>query len=188
MRGYFGIQPGDSPRVRILFSEDKYEKYRPTSETMEEEALKKFIDDVLNKRAETFTLSQSEPSDWDAAPLKRLVASTLRQVALDRSRSVLVFFTSPWCSSCEALETLLRDLADQLADRDDVRIGLIDTTKNEIEGLHLRHSFPALRLFPKDSDESIEYSGDRSVEALKKFVLSDGKEIVRTKRRARDEL
>jgi len=36
--------------------------------------------------------------------------------------------------------------------------------------------FDLFRLFPKDSDEVIDYQGERTIDALSKFIDSNGKE------------
>jgi protein disulfide-isomerase A1 len=51
----------------------------------------------------------------------------------------------------------------------------MDATANELEDIKIQ-SFPTIKLFPKDSDEVIDYQGERTLEALAKFVESNGKE------------
>ena len=50
-----------------------------------------------------------------------------------------------------------------------------DGTKNELEDISIK-SFPTIKLFPKGSDEIIEYNGARTLESLIKFVESLGKD------------
>jgi len=51
----------------------------------------------------------------------------------------------------------------------------MDATANELEDIKIQ-SFPTIKLFPKDSDEVIDYQGERTLEGLSKFVDSNGKE------------
>jgi protein disulfide-isomerase A1 len=51
----------------------------------------------------------------------------------------------------------------------------MDSTVNEVEDVKIQ-SFPTIKLFPKDSDEVIDFNGERTLEGLSKFVESHGKE------------
>lgn len=51
----------------------------------------------------------------------------------------------------------------------------MDSTVNELEDIKIQ-SFPTIKLFPKDSDEVIDYNGERTLDALTKFLESHGKE------------
>jgi protein disulfide-isomerase A1 len=104
-----------------------------------------------------------------------LVASNFDQVARDKSKHAFVEFYAPWCGHCKALAPIWDQLADQFKNREDLVIAKMDATLNEVEGIRVT-GFPTLKWFPKDSDEVIDYSGDRSLEALKKFIESDGKQ------------
>lgn len=52
---------------------------------------------------------------------------------------------------------------------------LKDSTLNELEDIKIQ-SFPTIKLFPKGTDEVIDYNGERTLDALFKFVDSLGKE------------
>jgi len=56
-----------------------------------------------------------------------------------------------------------------------VVIAKMDSTANEIEEVKVQ-SFPTLKYFPKDSDEVVDYNGERTLEAMAKFIESGGKE------------
>lgn len=50
-----------------------------------------------------------------------------------------------------------------------------DATKNELEEFKI-FSLPTIKLFPKGSDKVIDFKGERTLEALSKFVFTLGKE------------
>lgn len=65
-------------------------------------------------------------------------------------------------------------LAEKFADKTEFVVAKMDSTLNELEDIKVQ-SFPTIKLFPKDSDEVIDYSGERTLEAMAKFLESHGK-------------
>lgn len=51
----------------------------------------------------------------------------------------------------------------------------MDSTANEVEQVKVQ-SFPTLKFFPKGSQQVVDYNGERTLEALTKFVESGGKD------------
>jgi protein disulfide-isomerase A1 len=104
------------------------------------------------------------------------------------------------CGHCKQLTPIYEQLGEKYKDRSDVIIAKMDGTANEVENIKIQ-SFPTIkfvvsvvitmrctslyslliRLFPKDSTDVIDYQGERTVDALSKFIDSDGKEGARIK-------
>lgn len=56
-----------------------------------------------------------------------------------------------------------------MANESDIVIAKMDATENEHPSMPVT-GFPTIRLFPKDSKTPIDYSGDRSLKDLVKFL------------------
>ena len=79
------------------------------------------------------------------------------------------------CGHCKQLTPIYEQLGEKYKDNADVIVAKMDATANELEDIKIQ-SFPTIKLFPKDSNEAIDFYGERTVEGLSKFIDSEGKE------------
>jgi protein disulfide-isomerase A1 len=119
--------------------------------------------------------SEDVPEDWDSKPVKVLVGKNFDEVARDKSKGVFVEFYAPWCGHCKQLMPIWDQLGEKFQDRSDIVIAKIDSTANELADIKIS-GFPTIKFFPKDSDEIVDYNGERTFEAFVKFLESGGKE------------
>lgn len=171
---FFGLKKSDKTQMRMIKLEDEMAKFKPEDETnLDEEVVAKFVQGVLDGSVKQHLLSEDVPADWDAKPVKYLVATKFDEVAFDKSKHVLVEFYAPWCGHCKHLEPIYAELGEKMADRDDIVIAKMDATANELEHTKVP-SFPTIKLYKKGTNEVIEYNGERTLEGLTKFLETDG--------------
>ncbi|UJR21095.1 hypothetical protein I4U23_024195 [Adineta vaga] len=172
---FFGLKTSDVPAVRLITLKDEMSKFKPESSDITSGVLTKFVDAFFDGKLKPHLLTQDIPDDWDKTPVKTLVGKNFHEVASDKKKTVLVTFIAPWCGHCKQLTPIYEQLGEKYKDNADIVIAKMDATANELEDIKIQ-SFPTIKLFPKDSDEVIDYQGERTLEALAKFVDSNGKE------------
>ena len=87
---------------------------------------------------------------------------------------IIIYTDAPWCGHCKQLVPIYDSLAENFADREEFVVAKMDSTLNELSDIKVQ-SFPTIKLFPKGSDEVIDYSGERTLEGMTKFLESHGK-------------
>ncbi|CAF1083387.1 unnamed protein product, partial [Didymodactylos carnosus] len=172
---FFGLKQANLPAMRLITLKDEMTKFKPESNEITADVVKTFVQSYLDGKLKPHLLTQDLPDDWDKQPVKVLVGTNFDEVAKDKSKTVLVEFYAPWCGHCKALFPIWDQLGEQYKDRDDVVIAKIDSTANELEDVKIQ-SFPTIKMFPKDSDEVIDYNGERTLEGFSKFIDSNGLE------------
>jgi len=171
---FFGLKRDDAPTIRLISLGQEMTKYKPDFTEFSAASIQKFVEDFFDNKLKAHLLSQEVPSDWDAQPVKVLVGKNFNEVARDRSKTVLVEFYAPWCGHCKSLAPIYDQLGEKFKDSEDIVIAKMDSTVNELEDVKVQ-SFPTIKLFPKDSDEVIDFNGERTLEGLSAFVESHGK-------------
>jgi len=172
---FFGLSSDETPALRFINLGDDMTKYKPETDSLEAEDIKSFVNSILDGTAKPHLMSEDVPEDWDAQPVKVLVGKNFAEVARDENKHVFVEFYAPWCGHCKQLAPIWDSLGEKFADNEDIVIAKMDSTANEVEDVKVQ-SFPTLKFFPKGSQEVIDYNGERTLEALTKFVESGGEE------------
>lgn len=170
---FFGMKKEEVPAVRLIRLEDDMAKYKPESSELTADALKKFVTDFIEGKLKQHLLSQELPEDWNATPVKTLVASNFDEIALDATKDVLVEFYAPWCGHCKQLAPIYDKVGEHFESNDDIIVAKMDATANELEHTKVT-SFPTLKLYAKGENKIIEYNGARTFEAMTKFLETGG--------------
>lgn len=172
---FFGLKAEECPAVRLITLGEDMTKYKPDNNDLSTEAVRTFVQAFRDGKLKPHLMSEEVPEDWDAKPVKTLVGKNFVEVALDEKKDVFVEFYAPWCGHCKQLAPIWDELAEKFKDRDDLVIAKMDSTANEVEQVKVQ-SFPTLKFFPKGSQQVVDYNGERTLEALTKFVESGGKD------------
>ena len=190
---FFGLKADEAPAMRLIRLEEEMTKYKPEKLDFSEDAVRSFVQGVIDGTIKQHLLSQDLPEDWDKEPVKVLVSSNFDEVAMDKNKDVLVEFYAPWCGHCKSLAPIYTQLAEKFADNDKIVIAKMDSTANELEHTKI-NSFPTLKLYKRETNEVchifslyctliliislswqvIEYNGERTLDGLSKFMESGG--------------
>jgi len=173
---YFGLTDDEMPTVRLITLDGDMKKYKPTAAEVTTETLTKFVTDFQEGKLKPHLMSDAIPEDWNENPVKILVGENFAEVALDSTKDVLVEFYAPWCGHCKQLAPIYEELAEHFEGDENVVIAKMDSTKNEVEEATVR-SFPTLKFWKKGDNEMVDYSGDRTLEAMIQFVESGGEVV-----------
>merc|ERR1712096_579807 len=133
----------------------------------------KFAQGVLSGEVARHLMSEPVPEDWNKGPVAVLVGKNFKEVAFDSTKKVFFEFYAPWCGHCKQLAPKWEKLGEAFKDDDSVIIAKMDSTANEVSEFEIQ-GFPTLKFFPSGGDKVVDYSGDREVEAMEKFVKSNG--------------
>ncbi|EZA48186.1 hypothetical protein DMN91_010287 [Ooceraea biroi] len=170
---FFGLKKDDVPSMRIIKLEEDMAKYKPENREISAENVQEFVAAFTDGKLKRHLLTQDLPEDWDKTPVTVLVGTNFHEIAYDKEKDVLVEFYAPWCGHCQQLAPIYEKLGEKYKDNDKLVIAKMDATANELEDVKIT-SFPTLTLYKKNTNEAVEYNGERTLDGLSKFIETGG--------------
>jgi len=170
---FFGIEDAELPTMRIIKLEEDMSKFKPENKEIEVENMRSFVTKYKAGELKPHLMSEEVPADWDKEPVKVLVGKNFVEVAMNPEKDVLVEFYAPWCGHCKHRVPIYDKLGEKYKDHESIVIAKMDSTANEVEQVKVQ-GFPTIKLFKKGDNKIVDYSGERTLEGMSKFLESGG--------------
>jgi len=157
--------------VRGLGSQDTYYvAYDEDKETWDTTSLVSYLKAVEKDTYNRYI--RSEPIPTEDGPVKILVGKNFEDIVFDESKDVFVEFYAPWCGHCKKLSPIWDELGEMFKPVQDIVIAKVDATSNTLPRGINANSFPTILWFPKNNKMPTTYSQTRTLENLKRYVLT----------------
>ncbi|KAI8373869.1 thioredoxin-like protein [Blakeslea trispora] len=132
-----------------------------------EDFLKRVDQDLVKPGIKSQPLPEYRPED----PVQTVVGKNFEQTVLDTTKDVLILIYAPWCGHSQALLPVYQELGSQMANSSIV-IAQMDGTENDAPpaaGFQVT-GYPTLKLFKANSNEMIDFEGERTLDGLVEFI------------------
>ncbi|CAF0838472.1 unnamed protein product [Adineta ricciae] len=160
----------------LIWFENGHEKDR-YSESRELESMKRYIEQNMKDAEPVFTEAppvQDKPEESMEKPSPHdnlLTAKTFTQ-GVSFEGYAFVNFGAPWCTHCQKLAPVWKQLAQKFSKNEDIRISRVDCTASEsLCKDHGIRAFPTLILF-RYGESKVEYNGARDFDSMYNFLVS----------------
>jgi protein disulfide-isomerase A1 len=171
---YFGLKTSDFPAAIFadMSSSGGMKKYPMTGDISDPANIKSFLEDAFAGKLQP-TLKSETPEAADTEGAVTVVkGKSFQELVLDNTKDVLMEFYAPWCGHCKALAPEYEKLGESLKGNDNIVVGKMDSTANEIDvaGVEVK-GFPTLYFFKGNSKGSpMKYEGGRTFEDMAEYI------------------
>lgn len=134
----------------------------------------------VEKLAEAFSQNKAEPyyksepvPEYNDGGVLTLVSKQFNQIAMDKSKDVLLMVYAPWCIYSKMLAPAYQELGKLLKPNSGLVIAMMDGSVNDIPSCDPRLEiigYPTIVLIRAGDNTVFTYGGDRSLESLTDFI------------------
>ncbi|KAI8057265.1 thioredoxin-like domain-containing protein [Syncephalis plumigaleata] len=158
----FAIQEPTS-QFKFPFSQEK---------EIDGESIQEFVQSYVDGKIQPSIKSEPIPETNDE-DVKVVVADNFDDLVLDKKKDVLIMFHAPWCGHCKKLKPTYEALAAKYSTHGDkLVIAKMDATANDVppSANFTVEGFPTIKLIKAETNEVVEYEGDRSEDSFIEFL------------------
>lgn len=116
-------------------------------------------------------LSQEKPKKSEENRVVNIVQQNFEEIVMDSKENFLVLFYAPWCDFSRSTLPVIEQLAYDMRNAVNLKIGKIDAYNNEV-GKNIK-GFPTIRMYVStlDGEKSVvEYAEERTITKLTNFI------------------
>ena len=158
-------------------------KFEDFYKEFNEKNLEMFLKDWIDGKIKPPIKSEEIPKTQEG-PVYKIVNKSFKKEVMENDLNVFVKFYSPNCPHCIRLEPTYKELAEKLKYNKYIRIAEYNLKDNDFDEFKIR-GYPTLVMFKAgEKDKHIIYNGNRTVEDMMNFVISNlgnSEEIIKKK-------
>ena len=158
-------------------------KFEDFYKEFNEKNLEMFLKDWIDGKIKPPIKSEEIPKTQEG-PVYKIVNKSFKKEVMENDLNVFVKFYSPNCPHCIRLEPDYKELAEKLKYNKYIRIAEYNLKDNDFDEFRIR-GYPTLVMFKAgEKDKHIIYNGNRTVEDMMNFVISNlgnSEEIIKKK-------
>eukprot|EP01091_Cochliopodium_minus_P020138 TRINITY_DN86_c0_g1_i4.p2 TRINITY_DN86_c0_g1~~TRINITY_DN86_c0_g1_i4.p2 ORF type:complete len:389 (-),score=132.70 TRINITY_DN86_c0_g1_i4:55-1221(-) len=135
-----------------------------------EENIQEWIEGVISGKYKYASKSEAVPETQ--GNVVTLVGKNFDEIVHDTTKDVLVEFYAPWCGHCKNLVPEYEKLGELFSKVDDVVIGKIDLTANDVDTAHFDvKGFPTILLYKRDAKATpLQFQGARDAKSIAAWI------------------
>merc|ERR1711934_6220 len=116
-------------------------------------------------------LAASHAEDAPADTSTELTMDNFVEVVTDSKKHVVVKFFAPWCGHCKQFAPVYTKLAEHYKDNDTIVIANLDAEAHAVFAkMYKVTGYPTIKIFTKKDKKGVEFTGEKTEEALKEWV------------------
>jgi len=172
-----GLGAKSFPCVAVEDTKTKKHWAYPEDKPFESEPIAEFVGSVLaGTLAPTIKSEELPAKPQDESGVWVVVAKNFDEIVLDATKDVMIEFYAPWCGHCKSLAPIYAELAKSVAKSKNLRIAKMDASNNDVVAPGYDVSgFPTLYFKAAGAAKPTLYQGERTKEAILKFIKSKAK-------------
>jgi len=166
----FGIKEDQLPTVGILDSRNEVDqKYVLTEDIKSSDLLKFYEDTVLNQKNQLRLSEKIEDlGQKDQYHITAISRDHFLDLVKQNNKKLLVLFCAPLEYQCRMFENTYKSLAYKLKDHDDIIVGKVDITKNDVD-IKIE-DLPALAWYSTEHKDGVRYKGQYNIIYIKRWL------------------
>ena len=165
---YLEVKQENLPEARLMyFSDDGMNKYKLDSLTYK--AFEQTLLNFENGRLNPLRVSEQVPLSNDG-PVKKVVGHTFNELVMDNDHFVLLEVCLSATEECKEIAKLIDEVGEKLKNKENLIIGRIDMSVNEIDEFQF-DEYPSILLFrPNQKESPLIYDDEHGVNEYIEFV------------------
>ena len=176
LNGLTNVKPNELPCVRIYDPNKGINAYYLMKGDINEKNVMKFVEDWEKGKLQ-LELKSEDPIKVQKGKVFETVSKTYNKDVIENDLNVLVMYYSPYFDEYKTFISVYEEIADRAKEEKDkinLRVAMIDMSRNALSLSEKITSYPTLRLFVKgEKNKGIEYKGEKTVKDIMNFVYSN---------------